>query len=118
MEVGKAYGIEIPPSLAHPLPLYCISLFGLWTFVRYIMVLPSSGPSSHKGKFLGGCMVFCLIIILIFKFLVTPIVKRQETSFILKVKTSIWEVSKVSIIFPLFDRPIKVINCEKNKFEL
>jgi hypothetical protein len=76
------------------------------------MVLLSSAPSSHKGNFFRGCMVFCLIIILIFKFLVTPIVKRQESSFTLKVKISIWDVSKVSIIFPLFDRPIKVINCE------
>jgi hypothetical protein len=62
-------------------------------------------------------MVFCLIIILIFKLLVTPIVKRQETSSILKVKNYVWEVSKVSIIFRLFDKPIKVINCAK-KFEL
>jgi hypothetical protein len=50
--------------------------------------------------------------------LVMPIVKRQETSFTLKVKTSIWEVSKVSFIFPLFDRPIKVINCEKKNWTL
>jgi hypothetical protein len=69
-------------------------------------------PSSHKGNFLGGYMVFCIIIILIFKFLVTPIVERQEASSILKVKTSICEVSKISIIFPLFNRPIKVINCD------
>jgi hypothetical protein len=74
-------------------------------------------PILSQRQFFGGLYGVLPNYNLIFKFLVTPIVKRQETSSILKVKTSIWEVSKVSIIFPLFGRPIKVSNCEK-KIEL